>query len=188
MIDAGSSLPEAPFVVRTAHLADIPALEALIAASARGLAANDYRSAQIEAALGTAWGVDSELIRDGTYFAVEAGGALVACGGWSRRQTLFGANRHAGRASARLDPARDAARVRAFFVHPGWARRGIGRLLLARCEEAARAAGFRRAALLATLPGHRLYRACGYAGDAVERHPLPGGLAIDFIPMHKTLG
>ncbi|MDX2170806.1 MAG: GNAT family N-acetyltransferase [Deltaproteobacteria bacterium] len=173
--------------LRVATLADVPALQALIAASARGLAAGDYSAAQIEAALGTAWGVDSELIRDGTYFVVEADGEAIACGGWSRRATLFGADAQPGRESALLDPARDAARVRAFFVHPDWARRGIGRLLLAHCEAAASAHGFRHAELMATLPGVRLYRACGYAGDARTTHALPGGLRIEFVPMRKRL-
>ena len=173
--------------IRPATLADLPRLERLIAASARGLAAGDYSAAQIEAALGTAWGVDSELIRDQTYFVVEADGADIACGGWSRRATLFGADAQPGRQSALLDPRRDAARIRAFFVHPDWARHGIGRLLLVHCEAAARADGFAAAELMATLPGARLYRACGYAGEARTVHPLPGGLTIEFIPMRKRL-
>jgi GNAT superfamily N-acetyltransferase len=173
--------------VRVATPTDVPTLERLIADSARGLAAGDYSGAQIEAALGTAWGVDSELIRDGTYFVVEADGEAIACGGWSRRATLFGADAQPGRESALLDPRRDAARVRAFFVHPDWARRGIGRLLLAHCEAAALAHGFSRAELMATLPGVRLYRACGYVGEARSTHALPGGLTIEFVPMGKQL-
>ena len=116
---------------------DRPELERLIADSARGLSRADYTEAQIEAALGTAFGVDSELIRDGTYFVAEAGLEIVGCGGWSRRKTLFGGDRQTGRTSEPLDPAHDAARIRAFFVRPDWARRGIGRALLARCEEEA---------------------------------------------------
>src|SRR5262249_48335788 len=153
---------------RRATFADTPALERLIAESARGLASDDYSAAQIEAALGTAWGVDSELIADGTYFVVEAGGEkaeIVGCGGWSKRATLFGGDGQAGRRSDLLDPARDAARIRAFFVHPRWARRGIGRALIERCESEARAHGFRSFELMATLPGERLYRALGYSGD-----------------------
>jgi GNAT superfamily N-acetyltransferase len=174
-------------LLRPARLDDVPALRELIAESARALAAGDYTPEQIEAALGGAWGVDTELIRDGTYFAVEAAGELVACGGWSRRRTLFGADAQPGRESALLDPALDAARIRAFFVRPGWARRGIGRLLIERCEGRARAAGFRSVALLATLPGLRLYAACGYAAGARASHPLPGGLTIDFVPMSRSL-
>jgi GNAT superfamily N-acetyltransferase len=173
--------------LREARLADVPALQQVIAASARALSRGDYSEAQIEAALGTAWGVDSELIRDATYFAVESSDAIVACGGWSRRRTLFGADAQPGRESALLDPRRDAARIRAFFVHPGWARRGIGRLLLERCEAEARAAGFRTAELMATLPGQRLYRACGYIGEERITFPIANDLTIDFIPMRKRL-
>jgi GNAT superfamily N-acetyltransferase len=173
--------------MRLATFDDVAELERLIAASVRGLASGDYSKAEIEAALGTAWGVDSELIRDGTYFVVEAEGKIVGCGGWGKRKTLFGSDGQSGRESALLDPARDAARVRAFFVDPAWARRGIGRMLLQRCEDEARAAGFGRAELLATLPGHRLYRACGYAGDETRTYPLPGGSAIGFVAMRKML-
>jgi len=176
-----------PFSMRVATLADVPVLEALIAASARGLGRADYSEAQIEAALGTAWGVDSELIRDGTYFVVEAGGEPVACGGWSARHTLFGGDRQPGRESRLLDPAREAARVRAFFVRPDWARRGLGRALLARCESEAAARGFRAAELMATLPGERLYAAGGYVARERVRHPLAGGLEIEFVAMRKEL-
>ncbi len=170
---------------RTATLADVPALRGLIAESARALAASDYTERQIEAALASAWGVDTQLIHDGTYFAGESGGQLVACGGWSWRQTLFGGDAQAGRTPAALDPSRDAARVRAFFVHPLWSRRGLGRALLARCEEAARAAGFRAAELVATLPGERLYRAHGYVSQGARDYPLPDGQTITFVPMRK---
>lgn len=179
--------PASVFSVRHAELEDVPRLAQLIDASARGLCRGDYSDAQVEAAIGTAWGVDTELIRDRTYFAVCVGDEIVACGGWSLRRTLFGGDAQAGRASEPLDPFRDAARIRAFFVHPGWARRGIGAVLLARCEAEALARGFRRAELLATLPGHRLYRAFGYEGDARSSHPLPGGISIDFIAMAKPL-
>ena len=175
------------FSLRKATLDDRPVLEQLIAASARGLSRPDYTDAQVEAALGTAFGVDSELIRDGTFFVAEADGVIVGCGGWSRRRTLFGGDAQPGRRSELLDPSNDAARIRAFFVHPGWARRGIGRAILERCEAEARAHGFRTAELLATLPGHRLYRVLGYEGDERVTHELPGGVTIDFIPMRKAL-
>ena len=166
---------------------DVPAIGRLIAASARGLCAADYTPVQVEAALGTAWGCDTELVRDGTYFVAEAGVELVACGGWGKRRTLFGADARPGRESELLDPARDAARIRAFFVHPDWARRGLGRLLLTRCEAAARESGFRAAELMATLTGEKLYRQCGYvAGDAVE-YPVGNGQVVRFIPMRKSL-
>lgn len=172
--------------LRLANLGDVSALSALIAQSARSLGRADYTPEQIEAALEGAWGVDTQLIKDGTYFVAEAANQIVGCGGWSFRQTLFGSDARADREPARLDPIHDPARIRAFFVHPEHARRGIGRALLERCEEEAKQHGFKSAALAATLPGERLYRALGY--QAVERitHPLPRGLTIEFVRMHKT--
>jgi len=175
------------FSLREATLDDVAALDALIAASARGLSQGDYSQAQIEAAIGSAFGVDSELIRDGSYFVAEADGERVGCGGWSRRRTLFGGDAHSGRESTLLDPTVDAARLRAFFVRPDWARRGIGRALIERCEQRARAAGFGAVALMATLPGHRLYQAAGYVGEARQSFTLRGGVPIEFIPMLKAL-
>jgi GNAT superfamily N-acetyltransferase len=175
------------YAIRAATPADRTAIEELIAASARGLSQGDYTDAQIEAALGSAFGFDSQLVADGTYFVVEDAGVLVGCGGWSFRATRFGSDGQAGRSAAELDPARDAARIRAFFIHPDHARRGIGRALLERCESEARARGFRAAELTATLPGLRLYATCGYAGAARETHPLPGGQTIEFVPMRKSL-
>lgn len=177
----------ATFSLRMATLGDAPVLEGLIADSARGLCREDYTDAQIEAALGTAWGLDTELIRDGTYFVAEAGGEIVACGGWSRRRTLFGGDKQAGRHSELLDAGRDSARIRAFFVRPDWARLGIGRALIERCEAEAQAHGFRSVELVATLAGHRLYRACGYAGDERREYPLSDGITIEFVPMKKEL-
>jgi GNAT superfamily N-acetyltransferase len=173
--------------LRLATPADVPAIERLIAVSARGLCGVDYTAAQIEAAIGTAWGCDTELIRDGTYFVTEGEGELVACGGWGKRRTLFGGDSQPGRVSELLDPARDAARIRAFFVHPEWARKGLGKLLLARCEAEARAHGFRAAELMATLTGEKLYRQCGYVADAAVECPLRDGQIIRFIPMRKPL-
>jgi GNAT superfamily N-acetyltransferase len=175
------------FSLRKATLDDRPVLEELIALSARGLSRPDYTDAQIEAALGSAFGVDSELIADGTYFVAEVDGRIVGCGGWSRHATLFGGDAQPGRRSDLLDPSRDSARIRAFFVHPDWARRGIGRAILEKCEAEARAHGFRSVELLATLPGHPFYRMLGYSGDDRVTHPLRGGVTIDFIPMKKTL-
>jgi GNAT superfamily N-acetyltransferase len=173
--------------LRRATLEDVPVLEEVIAASARGLSRKDYTAAQVEAALGGAFGVDSELIRDGTYFVAEADGGIVACGGWSRRATRFGSDRQPGRQSSVLDPTRDAARIRAFFVRPEWARRGLGRLLLERCEAEADAQGFRALELVATLPGVPLYRACGYVAGEPFDHTLAEGLTIRFVPMRKEL-
>jgi N-acetylglutamate synthase-like GNAT family acetyltransferase len=177
----------AAFALRKATLEDRPALEQLIAESARGLSRADYTDAQVEAALGGAFGVDSELIRDETYFVAEADGRIVGCGGWSRRRTLFGGDAQPGRRSELLDPARDSARIRAFFVHPDWSRRGIGRAILERCEAEARANGFRSTELLATLPGERFYRALGYTGAERTEHSLRDGVVIEFVPMRKLL-
>lgn len=176
------------YVFRVAAPGDTPALRDLIARSIRSLGAADYSSAQIEAALLGAFGVDSALVADGTYFIAQtAHGAIVACGGWSRRRTLFGGDTHAERDESLLDPGRDSAKIRAFFVDPAHARRGLGRALLERCEAAAAAAGFRQLELMATLPGVRLYAACGYTPSAQLRYPLPGGVEIEFVPMHKRL-
>jgi GNAT superfamily N-acetyltransferase len=175
------------FVLRKATLADRPAISGLIEASARALSREDYSDAQIEAAISSIFGVDSELIRDGTYFVAEADSLPVGCGGWSRRKTLFGGDQFAARESAELDPAHDAARIRAFFVHPDWARRGVARAILERCEAEARIQGFRSFELMATLPGLKFYRAQGYTGDERVTYELGNGTTIDFVPMRKEL-
>ena len=176
------------YQLRVATLQDQPALEDLIARSIRALGAADYSREQIEAALRGAFGVDTQLIRDGTYFVVvTTAGAIVACGGWSRRRTLFGSDTRAERDASWLDPRTDAAKVRAFFVDPAHARRGLGRRLLARSEAEAVRAGFARAELMATLPGVQLYERCGYLAGARIVHPLPGGLDIVFVPMSKAV-
>ncbi len=173
------------FAIRAATLEDIPQLQELIAQSARALAREHYSSEQIEAALGSAWGVDTQLIRDKTYFVVVESGAIIACGGWSKRKALFGADAMARGEPELLDPARDSARIRAFFVHPAWARRGIGTSLLQKCETEAGDAGFRSLELVATLPGQRLYERFGYRSLGAREYPLPKGLAITFVPMRK---
>jgi GNAT superfamily N-acetyltransferase len=173
--------------LRNAAESDRATLEALIAQSARELSAADYTPEQIDAALRGAFGVDSQLIRDGTYYVVQSEeDAIVGCGGWSRRRTLFGGDAHAERDAAELDPQVDAAKIRAFFVHPGHARRGIGRLILEHCEMQARAAGFTRFELMATLPGTRLYATHGYKAETPISHDLGDGLTIQFVPMRKT--
>jgi GNAT superfamily N-acetyltransferase len=176
------------YQLRVARLDDEAALRALIARSIRHLGASDYTPAQIEAALKGAFGVDTSLIRDGTYFVIEAeAGQLVACGGWSQRRTLFGSDARAERDESRLDPRRDAARIRAMFVDPEHSRRGLGRTILERSESEARAAGFSRFELMATLPGVRLYEQCGYRPGEVIEHPVADGLVIRFVPMSKRL-
>lgn len=173
--------------LRPARLDERPALEQLIAESARGLSRADYSAAQIEAAIRSVFGVDTDLIHDQTYFVAEHDGVLVGCGGWSKRKTLFGGDQYGAREAGLLDPASDAARIRAFFVHPGWARRGVGRALLRRCEEEAAAQGFRALELMATLPGVRLYQALGYVGDERVIYDLGDGVTIAFVPMRKEL-
>ncbi len=175
------------FDIRFATLADVPVLREVIAESARGLRGEDYTAEQIEAALLGAFGVDTELIRDRTYFIVEQGESVVACGGWSRRRTLFGGDAHGERQSDLLDPRVESARVRAFFVRPAWARQGVGRLLLARWEAEAAAAGFASVELMATLPGRRRYAVCGYEGEARVTHTAVNGVSLDFVPMKKSL-
>src|SRR5690242_8396361 len=138
------------------------------------------------AASRTIMGIDTQLIDDETYFVVEQEGALDGCGGWSRRATLYGGDRSPGRDAALLDPARDAARVRAMYTHPAFTRRGVGRLILSLCEAAARAEGFASAELMATLAGEPLYRACGY--QPMERvSDDRGGVAVPLVRMRKQL-
>ena len=175
--------------LRKAALADQPVLNELIARSIRELGAGDYSREQIDAALRGAFGVDTALIRDGTYFvAVTETETVVACGGWSRRRTLFGSDARTDRDENLLDPRADAARIRAFFVDPAHARRGLGRALLERCEAEAMQAGFRVLELMATLPGVRLYEKFGYQAGKDVTYPLPDGLTIRFVPMTKRAG
>jgi GNAT superfamily N-acetyltransferase len=173
--------------LRLAVPADVPVLTELIAASVRGLQAEDYTESQREGALASVFGVDTQLIADGTYFVAEVDGTIVACGGWSKRKTLFGADHFAGREDSLLNPERDAAKIRAFFVHPEWARRGIGTKVLEACESAALAAGFRRFEMGATLTGVALYRARGYR--EVERIgvPLGNGEVLEVVRMEKGI-
>jgi GNAT superfamily N-acetyltransferase len=171
--------------LRRARAADVPALQQLIAASARALSAGDYTPAQVEGALRGAFGVDTQLIRDGSYFVIESGTRFAGCGGWSRRRTLFGSDARADRDASELNAEVDAAKIRAFFIHPDFARRGLGTWLLERCEQDAVAHGFQRLEMMATLPGIRLYAARGYAGDAYLDWPLEDGLTIRFLPMSK---
>jgi GNAT superfamily N-acetyltransferase len=146
---------------------DGPAWEELIPLSVHVLQAAHYSPAQMAAALGPIFGVDRQLIADGTYFVAEEAGRIIGCGGWSRRKAMFGGDRARSGQDAWIDPVRDPARIRAFFVHPGFARRGIGRAILAACEEAILANGFQTAELVATLAGEPLYAAFAY--EAVER-------------------
>jgi GNAT superfamily N-acetyltransferase len=176
-----------PIMHRKATVKDIPDLESLIARSARGLSTDDYRPAQVEGALRGAFGVDSQLLEDETYFVAEEDGRIIGCGGWSYRATLFGGDARGGRDASELDPATQAAKIRAFFVDPTQARRGIGSLLLERCEQEARARGFSQTELMATLPGVKLYAVRGYVGEDRVRYDVGSGETIEFVPMRKTL-
>lgn len=173
--------------VRPASRQEVPALEALIRASVMGLASADYSPQQLDSALRHLFGVDTRLIDDGTYFVVLDAGRAVACGGWSRRRTLFGGDRYEMRADDSLDPATDAARIRAFFVHPDAARKGIGRMLLEQCERAARAAGFGRLELMATLSGIPLYERCGFERIESLDLKLPDGISFPLVKMSRSL-
>jgi GNAT superfamily N-acetyltransferase len=183
---------EQRFSLRLATSADIPALRKLIDVSVRVLQRGDYSAEQLDAALATAYGVDTQLIADGTYYVVEAVGdvrerVLAACGGWSMRRTLFGSDHGPYRDSGLLDPARDAAKIRAFFVHPEWVRRGIASQILQTCENAAYARGFRKFEMGATLTGIPMYAARGYiAGEKIEV-PLPNGLSLAVVRMAKSV-
>ena len=174
--------------LRLATMDDVPALRELIPASVRALSQDYYSPDQIEAAISEVFGVDTQLISDRTYFLAELDGEIVGCGGWSKRQTLFGSDAAKSATSdGLLDPAKDAARVRAFYVHPNWARRGIGRQVLQRCEDAARSAGFIKLELVATLPGEPLYRALGYVVIEPAVLPLSNGGSLAAYRMGKTL-
>jgi len=177
--------------VRKAVMADIPRLHEVIEASVRVLQTRDYTPAQIEGALQSVYGVDSQLIQDGTYFVVEtqAGDTaqIVACGGWSKRRTLYGGDQFAGREDSLLDPACDAAKIRAFFVHPDWARRGLGSLILEACEKAAIDASFRQLEMGATLSGVAFYRAKGYTEVENQAAPLGNGETLPIVKMAKQV-
>ena len=185
--DAARNLMKSEYKLRKAMLDERPAIEELIAASARGLSRADYSEQQIEAALATVFGVDTDLIIDGTYFVADTGERLIGCGGWSKRKTLFGGDRFATRDSGQLDPNSEPAKIRAFFVHPDFARQGIARAILEACESEARTAGFRALELMSTLPGIPLYRALGYEGDERIEYEF-GGVMIPLVPMRKQIG
>jgi len=209
---------ETKIQLRLAVHEDVPALRQLIDASVRGLQAEDYSQAQIEGALKTVFGVDSQLIADGTYIVAQtpappcsagrgsAGSSvpigsennpisgtansrsewlIVGCGGWSKRKTLYGSDHWTGREDTLLDPQKDAAKIRAFFIHPAWARRGVGSLILQACEDAARAAGFTRYEMGATLTGAKLFGAKGYVAVKPISIPLVNGETLPVIHMEK---
>jgi len=186
--------------LRLAVPEDVPALRKLIEMSVRGLQTQDYTPAQIEGALQTVFGIDTQLIADGTYLVAEAEAhaidragpkdapferIIVGCGGWSKRKTLYGGDHWTGREEALLDPFHDAAKIRAFFIHPDWARRGVGSLILEACEDAARSAGFTRFEMGATLTGAKLFGARGYHAVKPISIPLVNGESLPVIHMEK---
>lgn len=173
------------YSLRKAIIADIPAIEKLIEASVRGLQAQDYSPEQIDAALRTVFTVDTLLIHDGTYFVVEQDGEMIGCGGWSQRKTLCGGDHHAVRENALMDPSSDAAKIRAIFVAPQWARRGIGSVLLKAAEDAAITSGFRRLEMGATLTGVPVYLRRGYRKVEAMTVPLENGVTLPVVRMQK---
>ena len=174
------------FTHRLATSDDMPALQRLMTDSIRALLPAFLSPEKVEASFAV-MGVDSQLIEDRTYFVVEEDGVLAGCGGWSRRATLFGHNHTAGRDARLLDPASDAARIRAMYTAPYFARRGVGRRILELCEASARAEGFTRAELGATKGGEPLYRACGYREIERMEVPTPGGVTVPITRMGKPL-
>lgn len=179
----------AEFHLRPATRADLPRLDALIASSVRSLSVGYYTPAQIDSALTYVFGPDTQLIEDGTYFVIESdAGALAAAGGWGRRRTIYGGDKMKSGPDPLLDPATDPARIRAFYVHPDFARKGLARKLFERCARDAAAAGFRSLELASTLPGEPLYLALGFT--AVERveSQLPDGERLAVVRMSRPIG
>lgn len=173
--------------LRLARLDDIPALDILIPLSVRALQTNHYNEAQREAAIGTVFGVDRQLIEDQTYFVAEsAAGEIIACGGWSKRKTKCGSSAGRAEPDPLIDPLTEAPRIRAFFVHPDWARRGLGRAILQACEQALLAEGFTRAEIAATLTGEPLYVSAGYTVAEHFDIPLANGLPLPCVRLTKN--
>ncbi|SDT54908.1 Acetyltransferase (GNAT) domain-containing protein [Mucilaginibacter mallensis] len=172
---------------RPAIFNDIPVLQQLIAESVCRLSKGYYTETQIESSIKYIFGVDTQLLIDETYYVAETGNQIIACGGWSKRETLYGGDQHKAVADPLLDPATDAARIRAFFVHPDWARQGIGKMMINLCEAEAIKNGFKAMELGATLPGEPLYRAMGYKSLAKILVDMANGEQLDVIKMRKEL-
>lgn len=177
------------FTIRKAEIEDRFEIAELIAESVRKLSHDEYDETQIELSIKTVFGVDTELIADKTYFVAESDdGQIAGCGGWSKRKTLYGASIYSqSRDSQMLDPETDPAKIRAFFIHPNFARKGIGTKILEVCEAEAKAHGFKSAEMMATLPGVKLYEKCGYAGDEKVKVPVGENVEIICIKMRKNL-
>jgi len=176
-----------PVLPRLATLGDVEDIRALIARSVRALSVGFYTPSEYEAALVHVFGVDTQLIADGTYYVIDSRDGLAAAGGWSKRRTLYGGDQMKDVEDPLLDPAVDAARIRAFFVDPAWARHGLGTTLYRVCAEAARAAGFRTLELMATAPGEPLYERLGFVADERTSLSLPGGVSLKLIRMSRDI-
>ncbi|MBL8628899.1 MAG: GNAT family N-acetyltransferase [Rhodospirillaceae bacterium] len=176
----------ASLTLRRAALADIPVLHPIMNAAIRDLLKPFLSAAEVEASF-EIMGMDTQLITDGTYFVAMIGDDIAGCGGWSRRATLFGGDHSAGRDAALLDPKIDAARVRAMYTAPAFTRRGVGRAILEACESAARAEGFQRVELVATMAGQPLYAACGYKPIAAMSSTTSTGVVIPLMRMGKAI-
>ena len=167
---------------------DVQDIRALIARSVRALSVGFYTPAEYEAALVHVFGVDTQLIADATYYVIDSPDGLAAAGGWSKRRTLYGGDQMKETEDPLLDPAVDAARIRAFFVDPAWARRGLGTTLYRACAEAARAAGFRTLELMATAPGEPLYERLGFVVQERTALSLPGDVSLKLARMSRDIG
>jgi len=174
-------------IIRLATMKDREAISELIAASARQLSREHYSDAQIEAAIVHVFGVDSNLIEDGTYFVAESSDGLIGCGGWSRRKNLFGGDQYSARDAGYLDPQSEPARIRAFFIHPAHARKGIARAILSTCETEAQTHGFRALELMATLPGIAFYESCGFRKTGDYDLDLTVDVKLELVPMRKEM-
>lgn len=176
------------YYLRLATFDDKPTIKKLIENSARALSQQDYSLEQIEIAIKYIYGVDSDLITDQTYFVAvdNENQQIIGCGGWSKRKTLFGGDQYANRQTEFLDPSRDAAKIRAFFIHPGYARKGIAKAILLKCEMEAKLNGFKALELLSTLPGLKLYNVLGFQATGKVAYEFEG-ITVDFVPMSKQL-
>ncbi len=184
---AETCLMTSPLTHRLARREDVATLRPLMAAAIRALLPQFLPPEAVEASF-EVMGLDTQLIEDDTYFVVLCDRVIAGCGGWSRRATLFGGDHTLGRDDSLLDPQLDAARVRAMYTRPDFARRGVGRRVLELCEQAAAAEGFRRAQLVATLAGEPLYRACGYQERERFEAATSRGVAVALVRMDKAIG
>jgi len=173
--------------IRLARMEDVSTLKQLIPESARGLSKGFYTEQQVKSAITYIFGVDTQLVKDETYYVAEAEGTIVRCGGWSKRKTMFGGDQMKAEADPLLDPQTEAGRIRAFFIHPQWARKGIGRRIIQACEDAAKTDGFTRMELVATMPGEPLYAAMGYEVTKRFDQTVADGTLIPLAHMKKSL-